>query len=285
MSGTQGNNTGSNGNWVSAAVPLFTTQTPQNEDVNAASRGTEAETVTTVKAKSKKGGGRVGIPNYNNGDVEALLDIVAEVLPLGNNMWEGVAAQHAKWCEDNNRPLRDGTSLKNKFDKLANDKKKTGDPLCPLEVRRAKKLARDINDKAFSGSLGFNTENNGEAPTVIQGETNDSTQASADVNNAPPPGNTSILSVVGARVNKRVSGAAGRKVLSANARTSEVLAESVSAMVQSVQKMTEHVAEGRSSSVRDLVRQEVSDALAPTKTSIAELKDLVLGIANRLPQN
>lgn len=45
------------------------------------------------------------------------------------------------------RPARDQDSLKKKFDKLAAVKNPTGDPSCPPEVKRAKRIARDIGNR------------------------------------------------------------------------------------------------------------------------------------------
>lgn len=42
------------------------------------------------------------------------------------------------------RMSRDIDSLKGKFEKLANTKQRTGDPSCPLDVRRAKHIAREM---------------------------------------------------------------------------------------------------------------------------------------------
>ena len=43
---------------------------------------------------------------------------------------------------------RDCDMLKQKFDRLANEEKPTGNPLCPVSVRRAKKISRKNMKKA-----------------------------------------------------------------------------------------------------------------------------------------
>lgn len=97
---------------------------------------------------------RAGALNYSKDDITALLDCVTEVEPLGANQWAIVATKFSAWAQANSRPLCDHDSLKNKFDKLANAKKKTGDPSCPSPVRKAKHISRDIQNKCV-GSTGF----------------------------------------------------------------------------------------------------------------------------------
>lgn len=55
---------------------------------------------------------RAGAPNYSESDVNALLDIVAVVEPLGANQWAIVAQQFNNWCTANDRPERDMDSVK-----------------------------------------------------------------------------------------------------------------------------------------------------------------------------
>ena len=79
-----------------------------------------------------------GCPNYNEEDVTTLLNCVEEIEPLGSSHWAIVAGRFRQWAKDNERPERDFESLRNKFDKLTNSKKKTGHPFSLEPVRRAK---------------------------------------------------------------------------------------------------------------------------------------------------
>ncbi|CDF39445.1 unnamed protein product [Chondrus crispus] len=123
---------------------------------------------------------RAGAPNYSREDVTALLDFVEEVEPLGSNHWAIVARKFRKWAEDNERPEREFESLRNKFDKLCNSKKKTGNPSCPDPVRRAKGIGRAIQNKcaAMKREGSSDEEDNG---SRIEGESGDGAVSSGAV--------------------------------------------------------------------------------------------------------
>jgi len=76
-----------------------------------------------------------------------LLNIVAEILPLGGDQWELVASRY-KATIPPSCVARDAESLKSKFKTLRLVKKPTGDPTCPPEVKMAKRLYREIEAKA-----------------------------------------------------------------------------------------------------------------------------------------
>jgi hypothetical protein len=98
---------------------------------------------------------------YAPAEVNVLLDIVAEILPLGSDQWERVGTEfRARYAitavnfipeltrficrfPASQRP-RDNESLKLKFKSLRLVRKPTGDPTCPPEVRRAKLIYREI---------------------------------------------------------------------------------------------------------------------------------------------
>ncbi|KAF0719664.1 Aste57867_878 [Aphanomyces stellatus] len=77
--------------------------------------------------------------------VDLLLDIAGEVLPLGKNGWEKVDGRFNRLGAPQLLPVRDGEALKRKFLLLKNHAKPTGDPDCPEEVQRAKRIQRDID--------------------------------------------------------------------------------------------------------------------------------------------
>jgi hypothetical protein len=75
-----------------------------------------------------------------------MLDAVALVLPQGGHGWAKVASHFNQ--EETTTCVRDSDSIKRKFISLKNHKKPTGDPECPPEVVRAKRLQREIDNKA-----------------------------------------------------------------------------------------------------------------------------------------
>ena len=67
--------------------------------------------------------------------------------PLGLIHWAEVASLFEEWALENERPTREQDYLKTQFNKMVNTKKKTGDPMCPPLVRRAKYIARNVARK------------------------------------------------------------------------------------------------------------------------------------------
>jgi hypothetical protein len=94
------------------------------------------------KEKSKTTKGK----HWSIAELNRLFEIIENVLPRGANEWTIVAERY-----NSNRPRgfveRDEESMRNKFKSLRNVKKPTGDPLCPEEVRRAKRIQREIEAK------------------------------------------------------------------------------------------------------------------------------------------
>lgn len=116
-------------------LPVVSPALPPQPPPNGSQRAVVLDS-QQAKPQTKKST-RAGALNYSTEDVTAILGIVEEGEPLGANHWAVVASKFTVWVSDNSRPLRDQDYLKNKFDKLANIKKKTGDPSCPEPVRRA----------------------------------------------------------------------------------------------------------------------------------------------------
>ncbi len=89
---------------------------------------------------------------FNAESVTRLLDLSEEILPGGPNEWCQVAAAF-----NLNRPplvvSRDEDSLRNKFKALKNVRKPTGDPTCPPDVRRAKRIQKLIEAKVGVAGL------------------------------------------------------------------------------------------------------------------------------------
>ncbi|KAA1473662.1 hypothetical protein DENSPDRAFT_882210 [Dentipellis sp. KUC8613] len=91
--------------------------------------------------------------NYSFDDQEALLDLVAEELPLGQRGWARIEKAFAKWAKVKGRPVRKLTSLETKYKQLVKTKKPTGTGVCPPLVARAHSIEDLINEKAGTRDL------------------------------------------------------------------------------------------------------------------------------------
>ena len=67
--------------------------------------------------------------NWTPMQVERLLNVIAEKLPLGGNLWEAVAEVYNR-SRPKEIPERDVTALKRKFKVLKSSKKPTGAFMC-----------------------------------------------------------------------------------------------------------------------------------------------------------
>ena len=213
-----------------------TESTRSSEDVPEQVAAGEVGGPRVVTAREKKWerkgkGGRAGSPNYSAEDIERLLDCVEHYEPLGANEWALVHNMYKEWAESGERPVRDQMSLKSKFDKLANTKKRTGDPSCPSSVRRAKHIARDILKKCsaltISGESSSESESGDEegqnkpskqlSKHSSVGSITEATRSFCDLSEAPTGRKGSGITKsdddgangVGRRSNKRKSGMTG----------------------------------------------------------------------------
>ena len=70
----------------------------------------------TVPDASKKPKGRAaGAANYSAEDVDTLLDILEERLPLGGHAWNSATDEFNAWAQTNDRPVRSSKSLEVKY--------------------------------------------------------------------------------------------------------------------------------------------------------------------------
>jgi hypothetical protein len=93
------------------------------------------------KKKKEKGKGS----HYSTEEIDLIMDIVEKVLPSGEYMWERVAKAYNE-RKPRGSACRDMESIRIKFRKFKNEKKPTGDPNCPEHVKRAKRIARLIDN-------------------------------------------------------------------------------------------------------------------------------------------
>ena len=84
---------------------------------------------------------------FSQTELDSLLDVIEEILPIGMGEWDDVERQHHSMYPDRDRN-RD--ALRRKFAKLYLKKIPTGDPKCPPEVRRAKRIYELIKNKTDS---------------------------------------------------------------------------------------------------------------------------------------
>jgi hypothetical protein len=86
--------------------------------------------------------GRGGSPAYSEMELLNLLGIIERIIPVKGEEWDQVEVQHCTLY-----PVRKAEGLQCKFQELYRKKKSTGDPDCPLSVKRAKLLRRAIIER------------------------------------------------------------------------------------------------------------------------------------------
>jgi hypothetical protein len=95
-----------------------------------------------------------GSVQYSKENINILLDLVEELKPIGRDHWDNVAIAYNRKALANQWAERDRDSLKTKFSNLSRSTKPTGDPHCPPEVIRAKRLQNMIENYAGGMDLG-----------------------------------------------------------------------------------------------------------------------------------
>lgn len=195
----------------------------------------------------------VGVPNYSSAEVDALLDIVERILPLGAHHWARVAEQYREWAAANDGTPRDQDSLESEFDKMNYTMKRTADPTCPANVRRAKRLGKAILKKCPA--------------VVLGGESSDDGREGSDKEN---PRNTKT-EVIGVRANKRKSGMAG---LPGEKRYQVQVLEMFGAMTHSIGVMSKAVV-AQDSHPAGLSREEVVQIVREQTMSREEVVKIV----------
>ena len=191
----------------------------------------------------------MGQKNYTAIEIDMLLDIVAEIEPLGANMWAEVHERYNQWAMAQSYPMRDADMLKQKFDRLANEKKPTGNPRCPAPVRKAKQVARNILSLAQAAALGGILDDDHDSDSTIY-------LIGASSANARDR--------LGARPGRRAPGAMGVRSGNRRAQEEATLVECVSHVTQKFSMMADAVASRYVPSIEELVRIEVQSALAPS---------------------
>jgi hypothetical protein len=123
-------------------------------------------------AKGKRG------PKFTIAEIESLLKVINEIIPIGNPKWEQIWDRHSS-----HYPGWDQTaeSLRCKFQQLACKKMPTDDPNCLPYIHSAKHIYRKIvratdgldggsKDEEELGGKGGNNNNNKDINNVEEGE-------------------------------------------------------------------------------------------------------------------
>ena len=152
--------------------------------------------------------------NFTRDEIDALLDCIEEVLPIGMDEWQRAENQHVLLYPDKNRTKE---SLRRKFQMLYLIKQPTGSPECPPHVRSAKLLQYAIRDKAEVSSAGSDmSENIAEEETDELQEATPEQEEDNDHNNSDLSTNSAVDRAIGASVTASAT-AASATVASATA--------------------------------------------------------------------
>lgn len=107
-------------------------------------KGTEKlKAAVMVSKKGKKG---VKGKNFSQAEIDCMLELIEEHMPLSASQWQTVVDEHMLLYPNTDRDV-DG--LRRKFNSLASKKIPTGDPFIPPDVKKAKKIRNDLSQ--FSG--------------------------------------------------------------------------------------------------------------------------------------
>jgi len=88
--------------------------------------------------------------NYSLEEIDSLLDLIEDELPISSTLWDNIQKSHLSRYPDQRRGV---DSIKRKFKELYSKRVKTGDPNCPQEVRRAKRLRHQIVESMNASDL------------------------------------------------------------------------------------------------------------------------------------
>ncbi len=81
---------------------------------------------------------------------DILLNLVQSSLPRGSNEWETIADRYNQATGEG----RNSAALKQKFYRMVQTKKKTGETEIPIHIRRAKNIQYQIESRGFALNVG-----------------------------------------------------------------------------------------------------------------------------------
>ncbi|KAI0692693.1 hypothetical protein C8T65DRAFT_711342 [Cerioporus squamosus] len=137
-----------------SAVPTKKQKAAAQTSTKSTGKGKGKAKAVPEPAKGTAHTGRqLGSHNYNDEDVDAVLAIAQDVLPIGQNAWAEVTRRFNAWAEENGRPSRTQKPLKTKFESLVRTPKPTGNAEIPPHIERAYEIERLINEKVHTREL------------------------------------------------------------------------------------------------------------------------------------
>ncbi len=123
--------------------------------------------------------------NYSLDEVNNLLELIDEILPLSATQWENIAKHHMLRSPNRECSM---DSIKRKFKELHSKKICTGGPNSPQEDCRAKRIRREIIESMNSSDLNSRTEEEGSGSDDGDGESSQgSSQDYADIRDVIHP--------------------------------------------------------------------------------------------------
>jgi hypothetical protein len=139
------------------------------------------KTPSTKPASTKKRDKGKG-SHYSTEEIDLIMDVVEKVLPSGEYMWERVAKEYNE-RKPRGSACRDMESIRIKFRKFKNEKKPTGDPNCPEHVKRAKRIARLIDNHVGATEINDDVDSDdenddSEVSSIISGSKSSSVEGS-----------------------------------------------------------------------------------------------------------
>jgi hypothetical protein len=161
----------------SGAKKAATRLTQANADPSPAQQGAGVKKTPSTKPASKKKSDKGKGSHYSSEEIDLIMDIIEEVLPSGEYMWDRVAKEYND-RKPRGSACRDMESIRNKFRKFKNEKKPTGDPNCPEHVKRAKTIqraidnhvgAQEIDDDQFSDDESDGSEHSNSGNSILSG--------------------------------------------------------------------------------------------------------------------
>ena len=124
--------------------------------------------------------------NYSLEEIDSLLDLIEDELPISATLWENIQKSHLSRYPEQRRGV---DSIKRKFKELYSKRVKTGDPNCPQEVRRAKRLRHQIIESMNASDLN----------TVVAGSEEQGSESGDDASSLGEHGNVGSDVVVAHR--------------------------------------------------------------------------------------
>lgn len=237
-------------------------------------------------SKKRRSGRSGGKQNYSEHDIHVLLDIVDKNVPIGKNDWSRVTTEYNKYAVEKDRSTRDLEGLRIKFDRLAATKKPTGDPSCPENVRRAKRISHDIYNLAYAATVGDSGEDEDEDLATDDAE--DSTVPLTESPSFLSSSSTPVLERDSTTGQKRRNHAhiGARKKARNNA---DVVCAGLSSMAKSVGRLVDVLAcsgaSGNDASTSPNTHiteiEQLRNDVNQLNPSMADLKDMMKTLLNR----